>query len=183
MRPKLRVRRYDLELLGERGREISYGELAHQALYLLPALPRGASRQTVVRLVEKAVRQALALSDPRFREDFNEVASFLTKVLVRALLLPEARPFFEEGIKAYREVEIQDSSGEFHRLDRLVFSPEGPVILEFKLGVRRRSHWEQVRLYQRLLEEIQGQKPKAFLFYLEEPVLLEVGKPSPGLLF
>ncbi len=183
MRPRLRVRSYDLELLGERGQEISYGELAHQALYLLAPLPRGARRLTVTQLVEKAVRQALALSDPRFREDFDQVASFLTKILVRALLLPEVRPFFEKGVKAFRELEIQDESGELHRLDRLVITSQGPVILEFKLGTRRRSHWEQIRLYQRLVEEIFGLKPKAFLFYLEEPVLLEVGKPAPGVLF
>jgi len=183
VKPKLRVRHYDLELLGERGREMSYGELAHQALYLLEPLPPRAGKQTVSRLVERAVRRALALSDPRFRENFDEVAAFLTKILTRALLLPEVRPFFEEGVKALREVEIQDEKGDFHRVDRLVLTEEGPIVLEFKLGVRRQAHRDQVRLYQHLLEKIYGKRPRGFLLYLEEPVLLEVGKPAPGVLF
>ena len=183
MRLRLQVRNYDLELLGERGREISYGELAHQALYLLDPLPKGAGRQTINRLVNKAVKRALALSDPRFRENFSEVEIFLGKILSRALTLPEVRPYFEEGVEAYPELELQDENGELHRIDRLVMMPGGPVILEFKLGVRRRVHWDQVRLYQHLVEKIFGKAPRAYLLYLEEPLFLEVGKCTQMPLF
>ena len=176
MRPKLRVRRYELEMLGERSPEINYGELAHQALYFLEPLPRGYQGKDLRKAVKGAVRRALALKDPRFWEDLSRAEAYLVKVLVKALSLKEVRPFFEEGIKALREQEFQDASGETHRLDRLVFLPEGPVLLEYKLGAPRREHQEQVCLYQRVLGEILGNPPTAYLFYLDPPSLLEAGK-------
>lgn len=176
MKPKLRVRRYELEMLGERNPEINYGELAHQALYFLEPLPRGYQVGPLRKAVKRAVRQALALKDPRFREDLPRAEVYLTKVLVKALSLQAVRPFFEEGVRVLREQEFQDASGETHRLDRLVFLPEGPVLLEFKLGAPRREHQDQVCLYQRVLGEILGSPPAAYLFYLDPPSLLEAGK-------
>ncbi|AEH44493.1 hypothetical protein Thein_0612 [Thermodesulfatator indicus DSM 15286] len=174
MRLNLRVRRYDLELLGERSREISYGEIAHQALYFLPSLPKGYQRKEVSSFVKKALKRALALFDPRFREDFSETEKQLGKILTKALLLEEVKPYFEEGVEVFKEIEVQDKTGMLHRIDRLVITREGPVVIEYKLGGRRRAHKEQVNLYQKILTHIFGQRPKGFLFYLEEPSFLDV---------
>jgi len=174
MRLKLRVRHYDLEMLGERSREISYGELAHQALYFLEPLPPGYGRREVQKAVSKAVKRAISLADARLREEFTEAEGFLRKILVKALLLEEVRPFFVEGVKFYNELEVHDAAGELHRLDRLVFLNDEPVILEYKLGGRRRAHLDQVKEYQKILKEILGSEPKAYLFYLEEPTLVDI---------
>ncbi len=174
MRLDLRVKSYDLELLGERAREIGYGEIAHKALYFLPLLPKGYKRAVLNKEVKKALKRALALTDPRFREDFAMVEEFLGKILVKALLLPEVRPFFEEGVKAYKEIELQDEKGELHRVDRLVLTEQGPVVIDYKLGARRKEHIAQVKRYQKLLSKIYGQKVRAYLFYLEEPILLDI---------
>ncbi len=183
MRTCLKVRPYDLELLGERTREIKQGELAHKALYLLPPLPKKASKAQVAKLVETALLQAVALADPHLKEDLSALVPYLKALLTEALSLPEVRPFFEEGLEVYQELEIQDENGELHRLDRLIMTEEGPVILEFKLGGRQKSHLEQVRLYQRLIQKIYNVNPRAYLLYLEEPNLIEVGRPIQLSLF
>jgi len=174
MRLRLKVRHYDLEMLGERSREISYGELAHLALYFLEPLPPGYGRKELKKYVFKAVDRALSLADPRFRESFAEARDFLGKTLVRALLLEEVRPFFRAGVKYFNELEVHDSSGDLHRLDRLVLLGDGPVILEYKLGSRRKAHWEQLKLYRQILADILGTTPRAYLFYLEEPALVRL---------
>ncbi len=174
MRLKLKVRHYDLEMLGERSREISYGELAHLALYFLEPLPNNYGRKELKKAVSRAVERALSLADFRFRESFIEAKDFLQKILLKALLLKEAKPFFVEGVKYFNELEVHDSSGELHRLDRLVYTETGTVILEYKLGSRRKAHLEQAKLYQRIIHEILGVRPKTYLFYLEEPSLLDI---------
>ncbi len=174
MRPRLKVRHYDLELLGERSREISYGELAHQTLYFLEPLPPNYSLVLLKKALKRAIKRALALTDPRFHEEFAEAEGFLVKILARALSLKEVKPFFEGGVKVLCEHEIQDDYGELHRFDRLIFLPSGPVLLEYKLGGRRKAHWEQVKTYQKILASILGRPPKAYLFYLEEPALIDV---------
>ncbi|OAG28501.1 PD-(D/E)XK nuclease family protein [Thermodesulfatator autotrophicus] len=174
MRLNLRVRRYDLELLGERSREISYGKIAHQALYFLPPLPRDYQRKELSQAVKLALKRALALFDPRFREDFWETEKRLSKILTKALLLKEVRSYFEEGVEVFKEIEVHDQKGKLHRIDRLVITSHGPVVIEYKLGGRRRSHEKQVSLYQEILRSIFGKRPKGFLFYLEEPAFLDI---------
>ncbi len=176
MRLKIRVRSYDLEMLGERSREISYGELAHQALYFLEPLPPGYHLKELKPALKKAIDRALALADPRFREEFAQARDFLFRVLARALSLKEVKPFFAQGVKALCEQEFQDEAGQLHRLDRLVFLGDELVLLEYKLGGRRRAHWEQVGLYQKVLTEIFGKRPRSYLFYLEEPALVDVDR-------
>ncbi len=183
MRACLRVKSYDLELLGERTREIKQGELVHKALYFLSPLPQKAGKAQVAKEVEVALYQAVALADPHLREDLLALVPHLKKILTEALSLPEVRPFFEEGLEVYQELEIQDENGELHRLDRLIMTEKGPVILEFKLGGRQKSHLEQMKLYQRLIQKIYNVNPRAYLLYLEEPALIEVGRPIQLSLF
>jgi copper chaperone CopZ len=79
--------------------------------------------------------------------------------------------------------EILDEYEKLHRIDRLVFTEEELVILEFKLGGRQQAHREQVRRYRRLIQAAYGEDPRGFLFYLEEPALVEVSKPTQLSLF
>ncbi len=182
MRLRLKVRHYDLDILGERSREIHRGELAHQALYFLDPLPADITPPLLRKKVFQAIERALALTDPWAREE-KGLREELGRILIKALSLAQARKFFTVGLKAYAEVEVLDEQGAVHRIDRLVYAPEGPVVLEFKLGARRRAHWEQVRLYRSLVAQVLGQPPRAYLFYLEEPALIEVSKPSQMPLF
>ncbi len=183
MRLRLRVRHYDLSILGERSQEINRGELAHQALYFLDPLPAEITPQILHQKVIQAVDRALSLADPWQREKEDNLREELVSILVKALRLPEARVFFVQGLKALAEVEVLDEQGTMHRIDRLVYTPEGLVLLEFKLGGRRRAHWEQVRTYRRLITQALGESPRAYLFYLEEPSLVEVSKPCQLPLF
>ncbi|GEM_PF-2479407 len=185
MHLRLRVRPYDLSLLGERGEEIIKGELAHRSLYFLDPLPADKYYKFLKSHVTQAVERALSLAhthDPRLHRR-ETLRHKLIDLLTRALALKEVRPFFIQEVSYEAELEVLDEKGHLHRLDRLVYTSQGPVLLEFKLGTRRRAHWEQVRSYSTLLTKVLGKRPKTYLFYLEEPSLIEVTRPCQVPLF
>lgn len=84
------------------------------------------------------------------------------------------------------ELTILAEDGSFLRPDLLVFTPAGPVVLEFKTGQSSPEHAKQLRAYLILAQAIaagQGQASQAqgHLIYLDrrsiEPVTLPAGAP------
>ncbi|OAQ20400.1 hypothetical protein [Thermosulfurimonas dismutans] len=170
MRVRIFQQRRALKVLGEMDRERVLGEMAHLALYFLPAF------SGVREEVEEAVRRALAL----YPEPLTERETYfreLTEILFSALSLPAARPFFSPGLRDLREhpfVTVGENGPEGHRPDRIVFLPEGPVVLEYKLSGPSTEHEKQVREYLRGLSAIWGSPVRGYLFYLRPPELREV---------
>ena len=196
MKASIRIRRYDLlpyrentplrgafscpggaderagrmRALRERSIEKLRGEIAHLALSFI----RTPGNHEIEDVVDHAVRAALALSRPSLPLASGRLRRGLASTLKTALELGEARPFFQKGLsKIYTELEVLDESGEAHRLDRLVITEKGPVILEYKTGARQEAHKAQVQEYCELVRPVFG-RTKGFLFYLDEPALVEV---------
>ena len=172
MRVRIFQQRRALKVLGETDRERVLGEMAHLALYFLPSFSgvRGE--------VEETVRRAMAL----YPEPLTERETYfreLTEILFSALSLPAVRPFFSPGLRDLREhpfvTEGKDGANlSGHRPDRIVFLPEGPVVLEYKLSGPSPEHERQVREYLRGLSAIWETPVKGYLFYLKPPELREV---------
>jgi hypothetical protein len=97
------------------------------------------------------------------------------------LAQPEARPHL--GLSG-AELTILAEDGGFLRPDLLAFTPQGPVVLEFKTGQAAPEHAKQLRAYLGLAQTIALSRAEAslaqgYLVYLArrviEPVSLHAG--------
>jgi len=174
--PRLRVFRHAVEDAGfdERTR----GKLAHKAVELLR--PTGddaanASRAAALALGEFPELRALA---PARRQ---ELQAQVEEMLRWLLAQPEARPHL--GLSG-AELTILAEDGGFLRPDLLAFTPQGPVVLEFKTGQASPEHTKQLRAYLSLAQAIATDRAGAsqaqgYLVYLDrrviEPVTLHAG--------
>ena len=174
--PRLRVFRHSVEDAGfdERTR----GKLAHKAVELLRPTEDDdddALRAASLAMGEFPELRALAIEHKQILH--AEVEEMLRWLLAQ----PQARPHL--GM-AGSEPTILAEDGSFLRPDLLVFTPDGPVVLEFKTGQASPEHAKQLRAYLALAQAIaigRGQPSQAqgHLIYLDrrsiEPVSLPAG--------
>ena len=174
--PRLRVFRHAVEDAAFDGR--ARGKVAHKAVELLR--PPDAQNQDDSANAERAAALALeefpelrALTDEDRQTLLREVADMLRWLLSQ----PEARPHLghNEG-----ELTILAEDNAFLRPDLLHFTPDGPVVLEFKTGQAKPEHARQLRAYlslARQLPQALGKAPRGLLVYLDrrivEPVALK----------
>lgn len=70
------------------------------------------------------------------------------------------------GAKVYKERSIIGPDGSEHRPDRVVFTPEGVVIIDFKFGRQSRSHVPQVREYAALYSGLGFEVKAGIVWYV-----------------
>jgi ATP-dependent exoDNAse (exonuclease V) beta subunit len=87
------------------------------------------------------------------------------KILATGFSEPALREWFDPGVPAWPELEIQNESGERVRADRLVKREEGWVVLDFKTGEPREADRTQIAGYARLCTTILGEPVRACLLY------------------
>lgn len=136
------------------------GEIIHQALALCET----------AKDLEGAVRGALELLGESPKDwDLQELLDPLRRLF--------AVERFGEWLRkeGYPELEVVDSSGRVHRIDRVVLDGDTLHVLEYKVGERERGHEEQVRLYAELLKELFPTKRiKGWLIYVDQALIVEV---------
>ena len=171
--PRLRVFRHAVEDAAFDGR--ARGKLAHKAVELLrPADPHAnddANARRAAGLALEAFPELRALSAEAREGLTQEVADMLRWLLSR----PEARPHLGQGAG---ELTILTAEGAFQRPDLLHFTPDGPVVLEFKTGQAEPEHARQLRAYLSLaqgLPQAKGKAPRGLLVYLDRRVVEPVG--------
>lgn len=166
--PRLRVFRHAVEDAGfdERTR----GKLAHKAVELLRPSgndPADALRAATLALGEFPELRALAAEHrAKLQAEVEEMLGWL-------LALPEARPHLGH---AGSELTILAGDGGFLRPDLLHFTPNGPVVLEFKTGQASAEHAKQLRAYLDLAQSIavsRGEpgRSRGYLVYLDRRVI------------
>jgi hypothetical protein len=160
--PKLRIRTHQISLVQDVDRVSSAhrGELIHLALSFLDHF-------SGVEDIERAVLQAFSLQG-RDMGRWNREKDFVSP-LFRALSLREVRPWFEKGVTNVREVEVVDSRGELHRIDRVVIGKEVVEVIDFKVGRREEDHLAQVALYKGFVEDMFRMPVLGYLLYIDEP--------------
>jgi hypothetical protein len=165
--PKVRIRMHHISLVQDVDRVSSAhrGELIHLALSFLDHF-------SGVEDIERAVRQAFSLQE-RDMGRWNIEKDFVSP-LFRALSLPEVTPWFEKGVTNLREVEVVDSSGELHRMDRVVIGKEVVEVIDFKVGRREEDHPAQVALYKKFVEDMFRRPIRGYLLYIDEPAVVAV---------
>jgi hypothetical protein len=165
--PKIRIRMHPISLVQDLDRVSSAhrGELIHIALSFLDHF-------SGIEDIERVVLQAFSLQG-RDMGRWNIEGDFVNP-LFRALSLREVRPWFEKGITNVREVEVVDSRGELHRMDRVVIGEEVVEVIDFKVGRREEDHPAQVALYKGFVEDMFRRLVRGYLLYIDEPSVVAV---------
>jgi ATP-dependent helicase/nuclease subunit A len=180
--PRLRVFRHAVEdaVFDSRAR----GKVAHKAVELLrlPGVDEAAD-ETNDKTDDEANDEAnagraatLALEEfPELRalsgEERQALRHEIMDMLRWLLSRPEVRPHLghSEG-----ELTILTEDSAFQRPDLLHFTPDGPVVLEFKTGQAEPAHAKQLHAYlslARQLPQALGKTPRGMLVYLDRRVL------------
>lgn len=110
--------------------------------------------------VEQAVAEAVMSG--RMDGKSSESAAELLKSRVAAH--PEWFP--GRGSKVYRERSIIDGDGSEHRPDRVVFTPDGVLIIDFKFGREEPAHSSQVQGYASLYSELGFRVKAGIVWYV-----------------
>ncbi|MDY0216223.1 MAG: 3'-5' exonuclease, partial [Bacteroidales bacterium] len=92
----------------------------------------------------------------------------LSEMVIQTSENPMLKEYFKEGIKVYNEKSIMDSSGEIFRPDRLIIDKNRAVIIDFKTGIPKESHQEQVINYKNLLLETGIEDVQTFVVYVND---------------
>lgn len=88
--------------------------------------------------------------------------------LIDALLENEKiRPFFEKDKLYFKEVDILCPDGKVIRPDRVVQTPEGLQVIDFKTGKKEDKHKVQLTTYKQILMEMGHKVVPGVLIYLE----------------
>jgi hypothetical protein len=165
--PEIKIRTHPLSLLQDstRVRSAHRGELIHSALYFLDHFE-------AIEDIERIVLRAFALQGT-WRGRW-EIENEYIKPIFNAISLPQARPWFERNVVNLREVDVVDTRGDVHRIDRMVIREEALEVIDFKIGQREEEHLDQVSLYKELVEAIFHRSTRGYLLYIDEPSVVTV---------
>jgi ATP-dependent exoDNAse (exonuclease V) beta subunit len=92
----------------------------------------------------------------------------------RVLALPSLAPFFEPGSEVHTERAFAGSEGQIFIPDRLIRTPTGWAVLDFKTGKPRPSDEAQVAGYMRQIAQIETGEVTGWICYLESGTCMAV---------
>lgn len=93
---------------------------------------------------------------------------------VRSVILhPQLVHLFASGVEVRSEAELLLPDGTIYRPDRVVLSPTETVILEYKTGLPRPQHREQLNTYAGILIQMGYTPVRKLLVYLDDEVRVE----------
>ena len=108
------------------------------------------------------------LMDEKEKED-------LKKLVVDLIHEPSVKPFFDTTWKIMREQEIIAPGVQISRPDRILTEGKNAILIDFKTGVAKESHHEQLNNYGETLSKMGYQNIRKYLIYLKEkPEVVEV---------
>lgn len=112
------------------------------------------------------VLESYVLAGTITREEGKEIEQSLQKVLTHE----KYAAYFKEGLQVLTEREIMISEGGvsvIYRPDRMIKTPEGYIIIDFKTGDKMPKHQKQLDIYQQALEKLGKKVLKTELLYLD----------------
>jgi ATP-dependent exoDNAse (exonuclease V) beta subunit len=95
-------------------------------------------------------------------------------LLDQVLNHPTLLPFFAEGLNVKNEAEILLPDGTAFRPDRIVYTPDKTVIIDYKTGKETSSHHDQVENYALILSEMGERSIEKYLVYTDEMRVVRV---------
>ncbi len=92
----------------------------------------------------------------------------------KMLAQPKVARYFSPGARVRTEAGIFDEDGTFYRPDRVVFTDDACVIMDYKSGRQYSRHADQINRYAAVLEKMGYSPVKKILLYLDEGKAVEV---------
>ncbi len=133
--------------------ERRYGNLMHDIL----------SRIETVDDVDQAVQQLL-FSGEVSSDKGEEICCHLRDLLRKE----EVAPWFSSNVKIMNEAQILQPEGIFFRPDRVIFSGDQVIVVDFKFGrYKQKKHHRQVERYMSLISQMGYKQVLGYLWYVE----------------
>ena len=149
-----------LQITGEKIREkINYGILIHRIL----------SEVEHVKDLDKSIDKILfegMVAEADREEIFKEITTLLS--------VPEIQDFFSDKWEIKNEREIMLPGGESLRPDRVLFSKDQTIVIDFKTGKELAIHSKQIKKYASVLSDMGYPPVKSYLVYISEKKVLQV---------
>ena len=80
---------------------------------------------------------------------------------------------FEDGLKVYNEKDIITEEGEILRPDRIVIKDDEVFLIDYKTGIEKPSHIQQLLRYQSILENMKFKVSKKILVYINGDIQIK----------
>lgn len=133
----------------------AWGTLVHEALSKLKG-------QAEVGELLKHIERTYMLTEEEVEKLEKDVTSLISHTQLES--------YFKENVVLMSEREILTPDGRMLRPDRVVVTGNEAVILEYKTGVAKREHQDQVNEYAKALSEMGFVSVKKLLVYIDEPI-------------
>ncbi|MDN4166542.1 UvrD-helicase domain-containing protein [Cytophagales bacterium LB-30] len=104
----------------------------------------------------------------------EEESQTLLLQIERLLQQPLMKQWFAQEVISRSEASILYPTGESYRPDRVVWQTENVCVIDFKTGLEKPFHAEQVKHYMKLIASIEAKPCKGYLVYLETAEIREV---------
>jgi ATP-dependent exoDNAse (exonuclease V) beta subunit len=102
-------------------------------------------------------------------EEFAPVKDLLQQLLA----LKELEPFFREGLTVKNEAEIILADGSACRPDRIVYTADKTIIIDYKTGKETPAHQQQIENYASILSSMKPGLVEKYLVYTDELKVLK----------
>jgi CRISPR/Cas system-associated exonuclease Cas4 (RecB family) len=99
----------------------------------------------------------------------------MEEMLERILSSPQLAPLFQSGLKVELERTFWTGKGQLGRPDRLVNTPEGWVVLDYKTGKPSKKDLDQVRGYMEAVSGVGTEAVRGLIYYTATDELIAVG--------
>jgi len=103
-------------------------------------------------------------------EELDKIKSEIQHIVNHALL----NKYFTNQYQAINEVDIIDESGSTYRPDKIFIKGNEAVILDFKTGIKKASHIEQIEKYASLLKNLGYNVSEKYLYYTQSKEIINV---------
>ena len=157
-REKLKVKKNYIKWLSSAG-ERDFGTLVHKAFSFIDTQDD----------ISDAVEKLLKIGDIA-EEEKLEFTNLLTTVITDTKIAP----YFKAGLEVKNEAEIVLENGDLLRPDRVVIEKNQATVIDFKTGMRKPSHDQQVLGYKIQLEKLGYENVKSILIYTADLEVVEV---------
>ena len=96
--------------------------------------------------------------------------SFLKELINSLVRHPKLANYFSKGVTVFNEREIVDVDNQIIIPDRLVFTGDNVVIIDYKTGNPSKEHHQQLLKYERILKSMDFEVEKKILIYLNDKI-------------
>jgi ATP-dependent exoDNAse (exonuclease V) beta subunit len=136
-----------------------WGSLLHQALAKIHYLGD-----------QEAVLLALQRDGLMSQQMKSELSAHINSLLSHEAI----RPFFAQEWEVLTEREILDPSGDAYIPDRILIQGKRAQIIDYKTGVKKTAHEQQINTYAGLLQQMGYAPIEKYLIYTETPEVIKV---------